>query len=78
MQDVELMVVSEFHLAALLRRVDYMRETVTSLESHIYRKHTWRAIMRSHNSREVFFVWQRLFFLGFKIFEYFFVISGLR
>ena len=34
--------------------------------------------MRSHNTREVLFVWQRLFLLALKIFKYFFIISGIR
>ena len=31
-------------------------ESVTFFESHIYRKHASRAVIRSLNSREVFFV----------------------
>ena len=53
-------------------------ESATSLESHIYCKHAWRVVISSYNSREVFFVWQLLFFLKFKIFKYFFIISGPR
>ena len=45
----------------ILRRVACMRERNIFGETHLL-WHACRVVMHSHNSREVFFVWEHLFF----------------